>query len=57
LGDLAAGGISNLYTPERDRHGDGLTFENAGLALGTTAAAIRALSPLHDSVFLQHPYI
>jgi hypothetical protein len=46
FGDLAAGGISNLYTPQRDRHGDGLTFENAGLALGSTAAAIRAVALL-----------
>jgi hypothetical protein len=38
LGDLAAGGISNLYIPERDRHGAALTFENAAIALGTTAA-------------------
>jgi len=38
LGDLAAGGISNLYVPERDRHGARLTLENAGIALGTTAA-------------------
>ena len=37
LGDLAAGGISNLYIPERDRHGAALTFENASIALGTTA--------------------
>jgi hypothetical protein len=37
LGDLAAGGISNLYIPERDRHGAALTFENAGIALGSTA--------------------
>jgi hypothetical protein len=37
LGDLAAGGISNLYIPERDRHGAALTFENAAIALGTTA--------------------
>ena len=37
LGDLAAGGISNLYIPERDRHGAKLTFENAAIALGTTA--------------------
>jgi hypothetical protein len=36
LGDLAAGGISNLYIPERDRHGAALTFENAAVALGTT---------------------
>ncbi|HTS05397.1 MAG TPA: carboxypeptidase-like regulatory domain-containing protein [Candidatus Eisenbacteria bacterium] len=38
FGDLAAGGISNLYIPERDRHGARLTFENAGIALATSAA-------------------
>ena len=38
FGDLAAGGLSNLYIPERDRHGARLTFENAGIALGTSAA-------------------
>jgi len=38
LGDLAAGGLSNLYIPERDRHGAALTFENAGIALGTSMA-------------------
>ena len=37
LGDLAAGGISNLYIPEKDRHGAALTFENAGIALATSA--------------------
>jgi len=37
LGDLAAGGISNLYIPERDRHGAALTFENAGIGLATSA--------------------
>ncbi len=37
FGDLAAGGLSNLYIPERDRHGARLTFENAGIAMGTTA--------------------
>jgi hypothetical protein len=37
LGDLAAGGLSNLYIPARDRHGAALTFENAGIALGTSA--------------------
>jgi hypothetical protein len=37
LGDIAAGGISNLYIPESDRHGAALTFENAAIALGTTA--------------------
>jgi hypothetical protein len=38
LGDLAAGGISNLYIPEKDRHGAALTFENAGISLATSAA-------------------
>lgn len=38
FGDLAAGSLSNLYIPERDRHGARLTFENAGIAIGTTAA-------------------
>jgi hypothetical protein len=38
FGDLAAGGISNLYIPERDHHGAALTFENAGIALATSAA-------------------
>jgi len=38
FGDLAAGGLSNLYLPARDRHGAALTFENAGIAIGTTAA-------------------
>jgi len=38
FGDLAAGGLSNLYLPQRDRHGARLTFENAGIAIGTTAA-------------------
>ena len=36
FGDLAAGGLSNLYIPERDRHGARLTFENAGIPLGTS---------------------
>ena len=38
VGDLAAGGLSNLYIPARDRHGARLTFENAGIALGTSVA-------------------
>ncbi len=37
-GDLIAGGISNLYYPASDRNGVGLTFENALLGLGATAA-------------------
>ena len=36
LGHLAAGGISNLYIPERDRHGAALTFENAAIGIGST---------------------
>jgi hypothetical protein len=51
LGSLAAGGISNLYYPGSDR-GAGLTFENAAIGIGATAAAnvlqefvIRKLTP------------
>ena len=39
LGDLASGGISNLYYPANDRHGAGLTFANAALGLAGGAAA------------------
>jgi hypothetical protein len=52
LGSLAAGGISNLYYPAQDRNGVGLTFENAALGIGGSAAAnlfqefvIRKLTP------------
>ena len=41
LGGLAAGGISNLYYPDSDRNGAGLTFRNA--AIGTGAAAVQNL--------------
>jgi hypothetical protein len=51
LGSLAAGGISNLYYPGTDR-GAELTFENAGIGIGATAAAnvlqefiVRKLTP------------
>ena len=51
LGGLASGGISNLYYPASDR-GAGLTFENAAIGIGATAAAnllqefvIRRLTP------------
>jgi hypothetical protein len=37
LGSLAAGGISNLYYPANDRNGVGLTFENAGIGIMSTA--------------------
>jgi hypothetical protein len=52
LGSLASGGISNLYYPAQDRNGVGLTFENAAIEIGATAAAnllqefvIRKLTP------------
>jgi hypothetical protein len=38
LGGLAAGGISKLYYPANDR-GAGLTFENAAIGIGASAAA------------------
>jgi hypothetical protein len=34
IGDLAAGGISNLYYPAQNRNGAALTFENALIAIG-----------------------
>jgi hypothetical protein len=34
LGDLAAGGISNLYYPAQSRNGLTLTFENMAIAVG-----------------------
>jgi hypothetical protein len=52
LGGLAAGGISNLYYPDKDRNGLDLTFENALIGIGATAATnllqefvIRKLTP------------
>ena len=52
LGTLAAGGISNLYYPAQGRSRAELTFENAAIELGATAAAnllqefvIRKLTP------------
>jgi hypothetical protein len=52
IGGLAAGGISNLYYPAKDREGAGLTFQNALIGIGATAAAnilqefvIRKLTP------------
>jgi hypothetical protein len=38
LGNLAAGGISNLYYPAGDRNGLGLTVETALIGIGATAA-------------------
>ena len=37
LGSLAAGGLSNLYYPEQNRDGAGLTLENAAIGIGVTA--------------------
>ena len=39
IGGLAAGGISNLYYPAKDREGAQLTVENALIGIGATAAA------------------
>jgi carboxypeptidase family protein len=39
LGNLAAGGISNLYYPAKDRNGATLTFENGLIGIGSTAVA------------------
>jgi len=39
LGGLAAGGISNLYYPAKDREGAELTFQNTLIGIGATAAA------------------
>ena len=51
-GNLAAGAISNLYYPEKDRDGVGLTFEGGAIGIGATAGAnlieeflIRKLTP------------
>jgi Carboxypeptidase regulatory-like domain len=38
LGNLAAGGISNLYYPAQNRNGAALTFESALIGIGATAA-------------------
>ena len=38
LGSLAAGGISNLYYPSQNRDGLELTFENALIGIGESAA-------------------
>jgi hypothetical protein len=52
LGSLAAGGISNLYYPAKNRDGAELTFENTLIGIGETAAVnvlqeflIRRLTP------------
>lgn len=52
VGSLAAGGISNLYYPAKNRDGAELTFENALIGIGESAAVnllqefvIRRLTP------------
>jgi len=52
LGNMAAGGLSNLYYPEQDRNGAGLTLENGAVGIGSTAIAnlfqefvVRKLTP------------
>lgn len=52
FGNLAAGGISNLYYPEQDRNGAALTLENGAIGIGSTAIAnvfqefvVRKLTP------------
>jgi hypothetical protein len=52
LGSLAAGGLSNLYYPAKNRDGAELTFENALVGIGASAAAnllqeflVRRLTP------------
>lgn len=52
LGDLASGGLSNLYYPANDRSGAGLTFENAAIGLAEAAVVnvfqefvVRKLTP------------
>jgi hypothetical protein len=63
LGNLAAGGISNLYYPAEDRNGFGLTVETALIGIGATAATnvleefvirkftpgLKNIDPNHDS--------
>jgi Carboxypeptidase regulatory-like domain len=52
LGSLAAGGLSNLYYPEQNRNGVGLTLENGAIGIMATAAGnvfqefvVRKLTP------------
>ena len=59
LGNMAVGGLSNLYYPEQNRDGADLTLENAAIGIGATAIGnlfqefiIRKLTPKlpkHDS--------
>jgi hypothetical protein len=61
LGSLAAGGISNLYYPAKDRNGVGLTFENTLLGIAGSGIAnlfqeflVRKLTPHTRSPQLQN---
>jgi hypothetical protein len=52
LGSVGAGGLSNLYYPAKDRNGAALTFENALIGIGESAAVnllqeffVRKLTP------------
>jgi len=55
VGNLASGGISNLYYPAQDRNGAELTFENAAIGIGAGAISnllqeflLRRLTPIHE---------
>lgn len=39
MGNFAAGGISNLYYPAKDRNGAGLTLQNGLIGIGASSAA------------------
>jgi Carboxypeptidase regulatory-like domain len=62
LGNLAAGGISNLYYPASDRNGVSLTFENLGLGVAGSAVQnlfqeflVRKLTPKLPSYSHSNP--
>jgi hypothetical protein len=62
LGNLAGGGISNLYYPASDRNGLSLTFENLGLGIAGSAAQnlfqeflVRKLTPKLPSYSHSNP--
>ena len=48
LGNLATGGISNLYYPASDRNGAGLTIEN-----GLIGTALGGLSNIFQEFFVR----
>ena len=62
LGNLAAGAISNLYYPAKDRDGVGLTFEGGAIGIGATAGAnliqeflIKKLTPKFPEMIRPNP--